>query len=235
MDIARQLLPTLSDNELPLLVQAEEQTSGRGRLGRTWDAPPGSALLLSLALRPSWLQPEQAVSLIWMAGVAICDAVAEQTGLAAALKWPNDLLVPTNDGNYAKAAGILLEASSGTSLAWVIIGMGINVSDAPPPGSTRYPATSLSAATGCPVSRLGLLQSLLYNLDIWHRRLIAGDAQALFEAWRERLYTLGREVTVQLSQTSITGRAEGVDQNGVLMVRDAAGVLHTITTGDVGI
>jgi BirA family biotin operon repressor/biotin-[acetyl-CoA-carboxylase] ligase len=236
MDVARQLLPSLADDELPLLVQADEQTGGRGRLGRAWVAPPGSALLISLALRPTWLQPERAISLVWLAGVALCDAVAERTGLDAALKWPNDLLLPTSDGGHAKAAGILLEASSGGgSLAWVIIGMGVNVSAAPPPTLTRYPATSLSAAAGRPVDRLGLLRALLRHLDAWHSRLIVGDEQALFDTWRGRLHTLGHTVTVQLPQGTITGRADDVDRSGALILRDEAGALHTITTGDVGI
>jgi len=234
MDVARQLLLELPAADLPLLVQADEQTSGRGRLGRAWVAPPGSALLCSLALRPDWLAPERAFSLVWMAGVALCDSVAEQTGLAAALKWPNDLLVPTPDGDYAKAAGILLESSGDArGLAWVIIGMGLNVSAAPPPELTRYPATSLSAAAGRRVDRLALLRALLRHLDLWHARLIAGAEPALFEAWRARLHTLGHEVTVQLAQGALTGRAESVDSSGALRLRDQAGVLHTITTGDV--
>jgi len=236
MDVARQLLSKLHDDELPLLVQANEQTSGRGRLGRSWKAAPGSALLLSLALRPRWLPPERALSLIWMAGVALCDAVVEQTGLAALLKWPNDLLLPIGDGAYAKVAGILLEAGfGGNGLDWVIIGIGINVSDFPPPTFTRYPATSLYAATGQTIDRLTLLRTLLCHLDTWHARMIDGDEQPLFDAWRTRLHTLGHTVTVHMPQGTITGWAEAVDRSGALILRDAAGYLHTITTGDVGI
>ncbi len=236
MDVARQLLPELRDDELPLLVYADEQTSGRGRLGRSWVAPSGSALLLSLALRPGWLPPERALSLVWMAGVALCDAVAEQTGLAAMLKWPNDLLLPTGDGVYAKAAGVLLEAGfNGAALAWVIIGIGVNVSDSPPPGLARYPATSLCAAAGRPVDRLALLRALLRHLDAWHALLIAGEEQALFDAWRARLHSLGRSITVQLSHGPIIGWAEAVDRSGALILRDAVGALHTISTGDVGV
>ncbi|MBX0326332.1 biotin--[acetyl-CoA-carboxylase] ligase [Oscillochloris sp. ZM17-4] len=234
MDVARQLLPSLADDDLPLLVLADEQTSGRGRRGRVWVAPPGSALLLSLALRPAWLAPERAISMVWMAAVALCDAVAEQTGMAAALKWPNDLLLPTSAGGHAKAAGILLEASGGQAIDWVIIGMGLNVSAAPPPEATPYPATSLSAAAGRPVDRLAVLRALLRHLDTWHARLIAGEDLALFTAWRGRLHTLGQTITVQAPQGPITGLAESVDPSGALLLRDQAGALHTITTGDVG-
>jgi BirA family biotin operon repressor/biotin-[acetyl-CoA-carboxylase] ligase len=236
MDVARELLPSLEDDALPLLVQAEEQTSGRGRLGRVWAAPPGSALLLSLALRPHWLAAERAISLVWMASVALCDAVAEQTGLEALLKWPNDMLLATGGGVHAKAAGILLEAGfGGDAIAWVIIGIGINVSDSPPPTFTRYPATSLRAAAGRPVDRLALLRCLLRHLDSWHARLIAGEEPALFAAWRGRLHTLGQTITLQSPQGPLVGLAEDVGRDGALLLRDSAGALHTITTGDVGI
>ncbi|MEI7771113.1 MAG: biotin--[acetyl-CoA-carboxylase] ligase [Chloroflexales bacterium] len=236
MDVARELLLELRDDDLPLLVQADEQTGGRGRLGRAWVAPAGSALLLSLAMRPRWLAAERALSMVWMVGVALCDAVAEQTGLEAALKWPNDLLLPTGGGEHAKAAGILLEAGFGDGvLAWVIIGVGVNVSACPPPALTRYPATSLRAAAGRPIDRLALLRVLLRHLDTWHARLIAGDESDLFEAWRGRLHTLGRTITVQLPDGPITGRAESVVRDGSLILRDAAGAPHMITTGDVGI
>jgi BirA family biotin operon repressor/biotin-[acetyl-CoA-carboxylase] ligase len=236
MDVARQLLLDLQDDELPLLVQADEQTSGRGRLGRVWAAPPGSALLISLALRPRWLAPERAISLAWMAGVALCDTVAEQTGLAAALKWPNDLLLPTEGGGHAKAAGILVEAGfGGGAVEWVIIGIGVNVSDSPPPSITGYPATNLCAAAGRPIGRLALLRHLLRRLDEWHAQMIAGEEQALFDAWRGRLHTLGQMITVQRPQGPISGRAEAVGRDGALILRDADRVTHTITTGDVGI
>ncbi|NTW98109.1 MAG: biotin--[acetyl-CoA-carboxylase] ligase, partial [Oscillochloris sp.] len=85
------------------------------------------------------------------------------------------------------------------------------------------------------VGRLGLLRALLRHLDGWHARLIAGEEQPLFDAWRARLHTLGREVTVQLPQGALSGRAEGVDRTGALLIRDEAGALHTVTTGDVGV
>ena len=235
MDVARRLLAELHDDELPLLVHADEQTCGRGRLGRSWDAPSGSALLLSLALRPRWLAAERALSLVWMSGVALCDALTEQTGLAAMLKWPNDVLLPIGDGEYAKVAGILLEAGfGGSGLDWVIIGMGVNVSESPPLTITRYPATNLRAAAHQSIDRLALLRTLLRHLDTWHTRLIDGNEQSLFDAWRTRLHTLGHTITVQLSHGAVIGWAEAVDRSGALILRDDAGNLHRITTGDVG-
>lgn len=235
MDVARELLLTLDGAQLPLLVTAEVQTAGRGRLGRRWEAPPGTALLLSLALQPTWLAPEQGAALVWMTATALCEAVEEVAAVPSTLKWPNDLLLPVG-GGHAKAAGILLEVSLGASeIEWAILGCGINVSAAPPPEATRYPATSLEAAAGRPVSRLELLRALLRRLDGWHARLMAGDRAMLHAAWSRRLTGIGEPVRVETTAGPIEGRAEGVDEGGALLVRDSAGQLHTITTGDVGL
>lgn len=256
MDIARELLATASEADLPLLVVADEQTTGRGRMGRSWVAPPGAALLCSVGLRPTWLAPDRAVALVWMAGVALCEAVAAVTPLEARLKWPNDLLVevggrqseaaggarpdssdcaPLASGDWAKAAGILLESSLGPEgLVLAIIGCGVNVSAGPPPGVARYPATSLADACGAPVSRLALLRALVERIDHWHERLREGGFDELFSAWRHRLHTLGREVEVSLGETVLRGVAEDVAPDGALIVRNRGGDLHVIRSGDVG-
>ena len=235
MDVARDLLRTLDDAQLPLLITADVQTAGRGRMGRRWEAPAGSALLLSLALRPTWLPPERGVVLVWMAAVALCEAVEDVTPLRAALKWPNDLLLPTPDG-WAKAAGILLEVSIGhRAFEWAIIGCGVNVSDAPPPGATPYPTTSLAAAAGGSVSRLVLLRALLRRLNYWYTQLSLGQQAELFAAWSGRLITLGQQVRVEAPDGQIMGYAEGVEPSGALRIRDAAGAMHVITAGDVGL
>lgn len=246
MDVARELLVQLPEAALPLLVTADVQTAGRGRLGRRWEAPPGTALLLSLALRPTWLPPERATALVWMTAVSLCEAVSAVTPLRPTLKWPNDLLVPAGPGQpggaedgaprRGKAAGILLETSMGArGLEWAIIGCGINVSAAPPPEATRYPASSLAEAAGAPVSRLDLLVALLRRLDHWHEELAAGRERALFEAWRGWLGGMGEPLRVSAAAGTLEGTAEGVTEQGALLVRDAAGALHTVTTGDVGL
>jgi len=235
MDLARELLPRLDNAELPLLTIAEEQTAGRGRMGRRWEAPAGSALLLSLALRPTWLAPANGVALVWMTAVALCEAVEQTAKLQPTLKWPNDLLLP-HAGGWAKAAGILLEVNLGVdSFNWAIIGCGVNVAAAPPHGSTAYPATSLNAATGAEVSRLELLRTLLVRLDHWYAQLRLGAQRPLFTAWRARLGTIGQRVRVATPNGTIEGFAEEVGEDGALLVRDEAGLLQRITAGDVGL
>jgi BirA family transcriptional regulator, biotin operon repressor / biotin---[acetyl-CoA-carboxylase] ligase len=139
------------------LVVADEQTAGRGRLGRSWHAPPGTGILASLLLRPA-IETTRLPELTGVAGRAVADAIAEITQLAPVLKFPNDVLV---DGR--KVAGILAEASEGR----VVLGMGINVnqSEAELPRETVTPPTSLRLATGRPQRRAELLAAILVALE----------------------------------------------------------------------
>lgn len=247
MDLARELLQQRPAPPLPALILADEQTAGRGRQGRPWLAPPGTALLSSLALRPTWLPPRQGVALVWMLTVALSEALEQVTPLRPGIKWPNDLLVPsrlprddTQHGasglppSWAKVAGILLELQlSAERVEWAILGCGVNLRAAPPPGTTPYPTTSLAEA-GAPIERLTLLTALVERSAYWYEQLSAGATQALFRAWRARLVTLGQPVTITTANGTLVGHATDVTPNGSLVVRDGAGSLHTVTTGDVG-
>lgn len=136
------------------VVVADEQTDGRGRLGRTWDAPAGSSLLFSIALEPA-MPGERLPELSLVAGAAVAEAIAAQTGLAPTIKHPNDVLL-----GGRKVAGVLAEASGGH----VVLGIGINVSqsaDELPPG---VDATSLRLA-GAEVERSALLAAVLARLE----------------------------------------------------------------------
>jgi BirA family transcriptional regulator, biotin operon repressor / biotin---[acetyl-CoA-carboxylase] ligase len=225
-----------------LVVLAEEQTAGRGRMRRGWAAPPGSSLLMSLLLRPSWMPPDDSFTLTMMAGVALCEAVEQAAPLMAALKWPNDLMLPvaTPAGPaLRKAAGILSEIELvGDRIAWVVIGMGVNVNWTPrgtvDGRDLALVATSVSAAAGRPIDRLGLLRALLVRLDTHYAALRAGDRDALFEAWRGRLATLGQPTQIHLPCGELHGVAEAVEPSGALRVRDERGVVHIVVAGDVG-
>ncbi len=235
MDVGRDHLHKQPQDAFPLLVLAEEQTAGRGRMQRPWVAPAGGALLFSLVLRPRWvLPPAQSTALVWLAGVSICEGIAAETPLHPVLKWPNDVLLKTDDG-LGKIAGILLESgSSSNRLEWANIGVGLNVSASPPPDPTlHYPATNLAAVLRRPVPRLPLLRAILLRLDSWYTRLGDGDHAELFAAWRDLLATPGQQVRVQTTDALITGLAEDVDASGALHIRDAEGKLHVVTNGDV--
>jgi BirA family biotin operon repressor/biotin-[acetyl-CoA-carboxylase] ligase len=241
MDIAREQARKWSAEAFPMLVLAEEQTAGRGRMKRPWVGAPGEALLFSLALRNLWeLPPTSAHMLIWMAGVSVCEAIAAVTPLRPRLKWPNDVLLPLDNqsatpGSMGKVAGILLESSSSHNhINWAVIGCGLNVNDSPPVEMQMlYPAVSLASAVGQRVPRLPLLQAILRRMDFWCTCLQTGDHDALFVAWRDLLITLGQQVRIQTDSGILVGMAEAVDPSGALYVRDEVGTLHSITNGDV--
>lgn len=221
-----------------LVVLAEEQSAGRGRLGRSWVSAYGDALLLSILLRPVWLPPGEAFSLTMMAGVALCEAVERVAPIRAQLKWPNDLLLFA-DGEWRKSAGILTEVSVASDIIeWAIVGIGVNVNQTPVGAingrNLQQMATCISAAAGQPISRAALLEALLTTLDERYAQLQSGERGLLFNDWRARLIRLGEPVTVALPGSELRGIAEDVAPDGTLLLRDADGVLHMVHTGDVG-
>ncbi|NLF64232.1 MAG: biotin--[acetyl-CoA-carboxylase] ligase [Chloroflexi bacterium] len=213
------------------LVLAEFQSAGRGRQGRRWDAPPGSSLLFSLLFRPSW-PAARAPWLTMIAGLAAVQAIRDQTGLRAALKWPNDVMVQVG-GKWRKAGGILLEtALDGDTIRHAILGIGLNVNveqgelpDAP------TPATSLLVAGGLPVARLPLLAALLLRLEATYEATVVGRSPQ--PDWDALLVTRGRPVRVRGHELELEGIATGTDEWGRLLVQDAGGTIHAVAAGDV--
>jgi BirA family transcriptional regulator, biotin operon repressor / biotin---[acetyl-CoA-carboxylase] ligase len=222
---------------------AEEQTAGRGRLGRTWTSMPGAALTFSVLLRPVTVPSARRGWLPLMAGVAVASAVRSVTeggagagggrGVGAALKWPNDVLV-----GERKLAGILAEQSPDGSA--VVIGMGLNVATpahALPASPAGLPATSL-LVEGASVSREALLLEILRQLERWYVAFRADPDPArtgLLDAYRPLCGTLGRMVRVELPVGPVvTGVARDVDPDGRLLVADNSGnSLTAISAGDV--
>jgi len=220
-----------------LVAVAEHQAAGRGRRGRSWDAPPGSSLLVSVLLRPgSWgprgrgsrgaaITPERLPLLTMAAGLALLDAVGAVAGVDAALKWPNDLVVGDR-----KLAGLLAEAEvSGTGeVRTVVLGVGCNVNQRAFPADLAETATSCVLEAGHEVAREALLMSFL---DALERRLAALDSVAL--DYRARLATLGRVVRVDLGDGVLEGTAVDVDPDGRLEVERRDGSRVKVAVGDV--
>jgi BirA family biotin operon repressor/biotin-[acetyl-CoA-carboxylase] ligase len=212
------------------LVIADVQTAGRGRLNRRWWSPPGCSLLLSLVFRPVFLAPHQTQRLTMVCSLAVCDAVAQVTGLRATVKWPNDVMI---EGR--KVCGLLAELETvGGRLDYVIVGMGLNVNvdfgdgDAP---ALVTPATSLKSVLGREVSRLAVLTALLSRVEIHYGRLRSGALP--HGEWQSRLATLGRDVQVTMPDRVLTGLATGVDADGALLVQQSGGKMVRVLAGDV--
>jgi len=210
------------------VVVAGHQTSGRGRLGRRWEAPRDSSLLMSLLFRPT-LRPDQVQQLTMICGLAVLDAIEAETGVNAGLKWPNDII-----WEGAKLGGILTEVGlCGIEVEYLVVGIGINVNLDPAqlPEDLRMPATSVSQILGAPVPRLSLTRRLLAEIERRYDNLRAGHLP--LQEWSARLATLGSRVAVSTEVGIVAGRAESVDGNGALLVRLDDGRLQKVVAGDV--
>jgi BirA family biotin operon repressor/biotin-[acetyl-CoA-carboxylase] ligase len=197
-------------------IVAGTQTSGRGRLGRSWASAPGN-LHLSILARTT-IPPERA----GLTSLAAAVAVAEACGPMYRIKWPNDVVAP--DGR--KVAGILVEAETERgALQWVVIGVGVDVGVAPP---DLPEATCLWAVDGqardlralAELTRIGVLVRI---------HAVASEPEAMLVRWRELSATLGQQVRVG----DLVGLAVDVDPDGALRLRDPSGREHRVLTGDV--
>ena len=201
-----------------LVVVADHQTSGRGRLGRTWVAPPGASLLVSLLLRPT-VAPDRRHLLVMAAGLAMAEAVEAETGVVAGLKWPNDLLV-----GERKLAGILAEATADA----LVVGIGVNIEWHEVPTELTAIATACNLEGGRPTTPATVLQAFLGR---YTDRL--EDLDASRAAYEARLLTLGRRVRVEQAGGVLTGVAIGVDPDGRLRLRTDDATELAIAVGDV--
>lgn len=199
-----------------LALVADEQTEGRGRLGRSWIAEPGHAVLLSVLLRPK--VPPARVPLVALAtSVAVRMATRGRLGI----KWPNDLLAA--DGR--KVAGILCETEvTGGRVDWVVAGIGLNVLAAP----ADVPEAGWLDDLGPAIRREELVVDLIAMTLAWTRR-VEEDPERVLRAWRHGSATLGRRVRVG----EVEGVAEDVAEDGALLVRDDGGEVRRIVAGDV--
>jgi BirA family transcriptional regulator, biotin operon repressor / biotin---[acetyl-CoA-carboxylase] ligase len=207
------------------VVVADEQIKGRGRKGRTWYTPPGTALILSVILRPAL---EQLPQLTMLGALAISDMLVHLGIHDVGIKWPNDVQI-----GGRKVTGILPEAVwKGNKVEGAVLGMGVNVRIEFSGTELADKAISIEPALGRAVDRLDLLVYLLTRIDYWAAKL---GTQALIGAWRERLTTLGQIITVNSADQVIHGLAESVDDEGALMVKGDDGSVHRVIAGDIAL
>jgi BirA family transcriptional regulator, biotin operon repressor / biotin---[acetyl-CoA-carboxylase] ligase len=217
-----------------VVLVADHQTAGRGRLGRTWEAPSGAGLLCSTLVRPD-LPPSELHLVTIAVAVAASDACDAVAGVRPRLKWPNDLLITGADGVDRKVAGILAESvlRDGAVVA-LVVGMGINVNwPADLPDELAAIATSVNHHAGHDVDRETLLVAHLRRLEAILDDLGTRDGRdALLARYRDLSATLGRQVRVDLSSRSISGTAVDVTREGHLVL-DVEGGRETVAVGDV--
>ncbi|MEZ5143853.1 MAG: biotin--[acetyl-CoA-carboxylase] ligase [Acidimicrobiales bacterium] len=217
---------------------ADEQTAGRGRLDRSWEAPAGSSLLVSVLLRPS-LAFDRVQLVSSAVGIAASEACAALAPVQPLLKWPNDLVVVGGarfEGR--KLGGILAEAVlEAGRLQAVVVGLGLNVNwpEQLPPELDAI-AVSLNHVVDETVDRARLLTELLLRLEHWYGLLVGGGddgAAAVLRRYRELSATLGRTVRAELPDGDVEGEAVDVTGAGHLQVRQPSGELVEVTAGDV--
>ncbi len=209
-----------------LVIAAEEQTAGRGRLGRQWIGPRGTSLQFSVLLRPP-LAAAQTARLTPLAALALAATLREELGLRPGLKWPNDVLL-----NEKKCAGILVETSfEADRLSYAVLGVGLNVNYSMREFADLAPfATTLLDELGREVNRDALERAIIKSLDAHYARLLAGDD--VFSEWRSQLTTLGRYVRVVTPNGIEEGLAEDIAPDGALVLRQEGRTLR-LYAGDV--
>jgi BirA family biotin operon repressor/biotin-[acetyl-CoA-carboxylase] ligase len=203
------------------VVVADYQRAGRGRRQRPWQAAPGTSLLASVLLRPR-LDPEALPQLSLVTAVAVADALARVAVVAPRLKWPNDVLV-----GGRKIAGILLESRLGPSPV-VVVGVGVNLTQAAFPEPLAHTATSVVLETGASVDREVVLQTVVAELDAWRARHERDGFAPVRARWLALGDTLGRDVAIG----EVRGRAVDLAGDGALVVDDGR-ARHAVTAGEL--
>src|SRR5262245_27373561 len=205
------------------VVIADQQSLGRGRRGRVWQAPPRTSLLASILLRPR-LPQSLLATLSPTTAVATAEALRRVASLSTRLKWPNDVLV-----GGRKIAGILLESRSvASSEPVLVIGVGVNLGQREFPPELTGRATSVALESGHPVDRDSLLAALLEEFDRWRARLEGEGFTPVRERWKSLSDTIGRQVTVD----GVSGTAIDLDVDGALLI-DAGDGIRRVIAGEI--
>ena len=213
-----------------VVVFAESQIRGRGRLGRKWVSPAHKGLWFSALLRPE-LRPQAATQLTIASATALVRAIQGRTGSRPEIKWPNDILI-----SGRKVAGILTEMHAELdAVKYVIVGIGVNVNlgEGDFPADLRRFATSLRIETGETLDRAELAAETLRQLDRDYARVCCGQFESVADEWEDLCHTIGRDVVILVGDRRLRGRAESLDADGALLLRTQHGHLERVIGGDV--
>ena len=211
------------------VIIAEQQTAGRGRLGRMWQANPNENLMFSIILRPE-VSPETLNLMPLYVAVAVAEAVERVTKLEVECKWPNDLLI-----NRKKFAGILLEGSvKQNAVEYVVIGIGVNVNQQSFAGELEHRATSLRLETHREVDRTALFRKILKSLEGHYNIVSSKGFQSILPLWTSHSSMINKKISVSQQGNVISGVVKGLSTEGGLILQ-SEGSEKTLFAGDVTI
>ena len=215
-----------------LVVVAEEQTRGKGRLARGWFSPMGCGVWCSVILRPPFM-PSEASKCTLLAAVAVIKAINKYKGVNAKIKWPNDVLL---EGK--KMVGILTEMSAEFGkINYIVIGTGINtnVPKSIVPDELKDLAISVADVAEEPIQRVQILADYLKNIEDLYETVLKNGFGPVLEEWRKYSDTIGQAVKVIAPDKTYLGTAVDIDEEGLLIVKKEDGTLEKVIAGDVSI
>lgn len=212
------------------LVVADHQQTGRGRRGRSWESPAGTAIYLSFLLKPK-IHPNHAAMLTLVAALAVSRAIVQLTGKTAGIKWPNDIVM-----NGKKVCGILTEMSmKGNGIDYIVVGIGINANITQFDEALAGMATSLQLETGRQIKRAALIGAVCAQFEkLYEIYLETQDLQQLAQEYNEKLVNRNQSVKVLDPNDSFEGQAVGITAQGELIVDTLEGRKY-ISSGEVSV
>jgi len=213
-----------------LAVFTERQRKGRGRRGHVWQSKTADSVLCSFLLCDETRELAQPLTLL--AGLSVAEAVESVAGVAARIKWPNDVLI-----NGKKVAGVMVESRTIAGECCYVIGAGVNCfqeeSDFDP--SFRQEACSIKQTSGLEVNRVALARQLMRRLDYWLSQVAGGDSQALHSRWNKYCDNVGRRITLECNNQTFTGRVVDVNVNEGLMLQLDGGEIKVFDGAVTGV
>ncbi|MBI5724048.1 MAG: biotin--[acetyl-CoA-carboxylase] ligase [Planctomycetes bacterium] len=207
-----------------LVVLAESQRAGRGRLGRKWLSQPGGGILMSVLLAGEPELPQEALTIA--AGLSVAQAAGRHCRADCLLKWPNDVMIDS-----LKLAGVLVEVRAAGAARATVVGIGVNVYSAPPESRLGRPAACLADHASGQIERIDLVRDILRILDGWIGEISRGRLDQLKNNWLERSAMPNSRITVQTGGRKVTGRVIDVSPLDGLILMDDAGNRHILPAG----
>jgi len=223
--IAQELAPTVEEGTI---VIAEEQTLGRGRLDRQWYSPKGTGVWMTLVIKPN-IPIQQAPQLTLLTAVAVVQAIEAISGLLPTIKWPNDILL-----NGKKVCGILTEMEADSDrIQNIFIGTGVNVNEKNFPNELRNKATSIAIETNKEMNRAEYIQQYCLAFEKLYHLYLQQGFKPIKILWESYSNSIGKSIVARTINKEFYGVAEGITDDGVLMLREQNGTIRYIYSADI--